>query len=192
MNERASIVSLCNLIKGFVEGEHGKIPYSVPVPRCSNPLFLLCVSLLSALISMFVQFHACYCMYCVDLDLCGPLRISTSNAFHTADRLILFHLYAQKKYCNFGNNSSCLHNRSVINEGTEQSGSSRDLAFSWTLPLCFPVDSALCSLAEPQTQERAPSGSNYCTTQPKWQMSKCHNTTACSLPFWSSSITHTH
>lgn len=96
MNERASIVSLCNLIKGFVEGEHGKIPYSVPVPRRSNPLFLLCVSLLSALISMFAQFHACYYVYCVDLDLCGHLRISMSNAFHTADLQILF-IYIHRK-----------------------------------------------------------------------------------------------
>lgn len=57
---------------------------------------------------------------------------------------------------------------------------------------CFPIDSALCSLAEPQTQERALSGSNYCTTQPKWQMNKCHNTTACSLPLCANSLTHTH
>lgn len=59
---------------------------------------------------------------------------------------------------------------------------------------CFPIDSALCSLAEPQTQERALSGSNYCTTQPKWQMNKCHNTTACSLLLCTNSLTppHTH
>lgn len=77
--------------RGFVEGEHGKNSYSVPVPLCSNPL-QLCVSFLSFLISILVQFYAHYRVRRVDLDLCGHLWISMSNAFQIVETQILFRL----------------------------------------------------------------------------------------------------
>ena len=73
-----------------MEEEHGKIPYYFPGLCCSNPL-LLCVSI------FFFDFHllqlyACYCVYCVDRDLNGPLGIGISNAFQIVELQILFHL----------------------------------------------------------------------------------------------------
>lgn len=159
---------------------------------------ILCLSALILcsfvlLFFVFFDFHLCVIPCMLLCVLCGNFKNSHVQSFsncRTADPISP--KYIPKNDCNFGKNSSCLHNWSAINVETEQSGPSRGLAFSQTLPLRFPADSTLCSPAEPQTQERAPSGSNYCTTQPKWQMNKCHNTTACLLPLCSNNLTHTH
>lgn len=59
MNERTSVVSLCNLIKEALWRDGiGRNSYFVSLPLCSNPLQLF----LSSLIAIFVQLYACYCV----------------------------------------------------------------------------------------------------------------------------------